>query len=839
MSRERPPTRAACGCCAGVEARTPVEVRNRPGLSAVAYRIGTHGDFVASMLARVSSSDYPALATLRTRDRDDYAIALLDAFACCADVLTFYQERLANESYLRTAVERRSLVELARLINYRLRPGVAAETWLAFTLEQARGSADTLTFQQPQGIPDTLTIESGVKVQSVPGPGGKPQTFETVESLEACPQWSALKPRLTKPHPPVYGSTDCYLEGAALNLKAGDALLFVGDEVEKEGSKEHWDFRIIQTASPDAKNGRTRVTWEEGLGSVHPRVPPAKNPQVHVFRRKAAVFGHNAPMWETMPAEFRTKYPEGDKATSWPKFEVSPQPDAVDLDTLYPSVVAQSWIVLAKPSYVELYRAAEATEISRAAFAISGKVTRVALKSPENYDLFKSAVREVTVYAVNEELHVTEAPDTSHVAGNAIVVSPAVENLSEGRTLLVAGTDAITGDDATEVVTLARVDPDSGGSRLVFKQNLTHQYTRASVTVFANVARATHGETVRQILGSGDAGQEHQRFDLKHTPVTFVGADNETGAESTLEVRVNGIAWHEVDTLFGAAADAHDYTLRVGDDDAAVVQFGDGRRGARVPTGQENVRATYRKGIGAAGNLAAGQLSQLLTRPLGLKAAVNPRAAEGGVAAEAADAARRNMPLGVRTLGRVVSLRDYEDFARAYTGIAKAHAAVLNLKAGRTVFITVGGEGGTRPAADGPTLAKLVSALKNAGDPLVRFEVRAYDEAFFRLGLKIRRHPDHQRDTVSGAVEAALRTSFSFDAREFGQPVALSEIMAVVQGAPGVVAVDVDWFYRGTSATRENRLVARQPNADASGNGLPAELLTLAPGPLDLLGVMP
>ena len=43
-------------------------------------------------------------------------------------MLTFYQERIANESYLRTATERVSLQEMGKLIGYRLRPGVAAET---------------------------------------------------------------------------------------------------------------------------------------------------------------------------------------------------------------------------------------------------------------------------------------------------------------------------------------------------------------------------------------------------------------------------------------------------------------------------------------------------------------------------------------------------------------------------------------------------------------------------------------------------------------------------------------------------------------------------------------
>src|SRR5258708_31613135 len=125
----------SCGCCLGITAATPVQIFNRPGLSAIVYRAGTQPLFKRRMLAALSSSDHPELAGLGSRADDDFTIALLDAWATVADVLTFYQERIANESYLTTATERFSVLELARLIGYELRPGVAAGTYVAFTLE--------------------------------------------------------------------------------------------------------------------------------------------------------------------------------------------------------------------------------------------------------------------------------------------------------------------------------------------------------------------------------------------------------------------------------------------------------------------------------------------------------------------------------------------------------------------------------------------------------------------------------------------------------------------------------------------------------------------------------
>ena len=159
----------ACGCCEGIEALTPLPTANRPGLPALSYRIGTHAAFLETMKARLSSSNYPKLAELTTRAADDPSIAMLDAWATLADVLTFYQERIANEGYLRTATESRSVLELARLVGYQPRPGISFSVHLAYTLDD--------------NFKEEATIPKGARSQSIPGPGEMPQSFETSEDL--------------------------------------------------------------------------------------------------------------------------------------------------------------------------------------------------------------------------------------------------------------------------------------------------------------------------------------------------------------------------------------------------------------------------------------------------------------------------------------------------------------------------------------------------------------------------------------------------------------------------------------------------------------------------------
>src|SRR5262245_39908466 len=95
----------ACGCCSGIHSETPVLVTNRAALGSIAYRVGTHSSWKHSMLAALTGKDNPLSGKLTTRENDDLSIALLDGWATVADVLTFYQERIANESFLRTARE--------------------------------------------------------------------------------------------------------------------------------------------------------------------------------------------------------------------------------------------------------------------------------------------------------------------------------------------------------------------------------------------------------------------------------------------------------------------------------------------------------------------------------------------------------------------------------------------------------------------------------------------------------------------------------------------------------------------------------------------------------------
>jgi hypothetical protein len=283
-----------CGCCLGLAAATPVRIENRPGLAAVAYRVGTHARFLRSLLAGLSSVDRPALTRLTART-DDFTVALLDAWATVADVLTFSTRSGSPTRPTATARESRSLLELASAIGYAPSPGLAASTYLAFTLEDVTGA------------PQQVTIAAGTRVQSLPGPGEKPQTFETIADLEARGAWNSIAVRQSVSHPPAAGDTELWLEGTATGLKPGDGLLIVGDERLRNSASERWDFRRLATVDADAEADITRVTWKRGLGEGGV-LPASEHPRIYAFRQRAALFGANAPDWRTMPDSIRAQF---------------------------------------------------------------------------------------------------------------------------------------------------------------------------------------------------------------------------------------------------------------------------------------------------------------------------------------------------------------------------------------------------------------------------------------------------------------------------------------------------------------------------------------------------
>lgn len=879
-----------CGACRGIRDATPAEIENRPGLSAIRYRVGDHGRFKESLLAGLSRAALPALRGLTTRRDEDFSIALLDAFAVMADVLTFYQERIANESYLRTATERLSVGHIARLIGYDLRPGSAARASLAFTMQDGPGTVEK------------LKLPVGTRVQSTPGPEEKPQTFETVEEVEVRPAWNAMRARSVVEQTLADYPEFVTVRGGAVNVRAGDGILIV---FPTPGASDFTaTFRRVHSVEVDPRGQWTRFNLEADSVIAKFNGLSLAQTGVFVFRARASLFGYNAPDFDTYNKSL--KVPDTSK-TEW---ESEPSEARLTLDAVYREIVKGGWAIreMAGGPTPLVLKVTAVCETGISAFAIAGKATQIDVERGK--DVSDSAgpadfpkLRSVTVHAVSQKLELAAVSQINPVWGDVIVLERATEGLETGRRVAVSGKrlrarvltpvalsvetengpavetlspgerldltafptteesgavtytvvrDGLPGsltarpeevvradEDAVEIATIAEVAED--GESITLEGPLLWSYDPPSVTVNANVAEATHGETVKETFEGGDATRAFQRFALKQTPLTYVAATTPSGIRSTLRVWVGEVEWHEVPSLYGRGPKDRVFVTRQDGEGKTWIQFGDGVTGARLPTGQRNVRAEYRRGIGAEGILNAGQINLLMSRPLGLKEAVNPLPSADGKDPEILEDARQNAPLTVLTLDRVVSLQDYEDFARAFAAIYKTRATWTWFHRTRGVFLTVAGYKGGDVSLAGRQ--KLRAALAQWGDPFVPVAVENHEAFTFRTGLRVKIDPDREAAKVLEAVEKALRNAFSFEGRSFGQAVTLAEVTAAAQAVPGVVAVQVALLYRSGDQDLEAGLKAplasRAPQPGERGVVLPAELLTLDPAPLDLLEELP
>lgn len=996
----------SCGCCEGIEILTPQATANRPGLSALRYRVGTHSTFFETMLARLSNSyletaeidaadnptgrkTYP-LKNLNTRAADDPSIALLDASAMMLDVLTFYQERIVNEGYLKTATERRSILELARLVGYTLRPGVAASVFLAYTLDDNSEPVEIPVGARAQSVPAPVKSSADAAAQSAPPPVELPQSFETSEKIEARKEWNNLQPRLSKPPKikldNVLELEFIYLDGTDTRLKPNDPILFVFEDRQTEVQIEA--LRRVQIVKPDFENLRTQIilqslpaaalaaralivklrdllegidtgppgkildlnvkallreaatieqnillgvyplnaaakdvaAFRESLGglihgngnslpqlqpvldeldllfNLHPTPPkvsvqqtnldnlfnsllvkPSRQPanRFQLQRKPQEIFKPDSNirtqlLVSSQPLLAKTLYPALAKATvsvaepelkavyalrvtaplfgynalpitfvlkggkiepRVPPEEPTLQDDELSnqlfLDKAYEEIQSSN---KNKPSYVVInyrrddessvkaFQIIEAKIAPRTAYLVSSNTTALILdgdwwmppvpnettKSPEDF----TTIRRTNVYTQSEELTLIDNPIEDDIGGDTIELSELYDGLESGRWIIVSGERAdITGVEGVVVSELAMLTGVEQGFKPGDKYHTTlrlagqnadgrpglqYKYRRKTVKIYGNVVKATHGETRGEVLGSGDAAQAMQAFMLKQPPLTYVSAPTTSGIESTLKVRVNDIEWHKTDTLSQLKPQDRNFVTKTDDEAKTTVIFGNGEQGARLPTDIENVKAVYRSGIGKPGNVKAGQISLLMTKPLGVREVINPLRASGGADKETGDQARRNVPIALMALDRLVSTRDYADFARTFAGIGKASATRLSDGRRQIVHLTIAGADDIPIDVNSDLFNNLRGALAKYGDSFVPVQVVQRELLALVIVANVHIRPDYLWESVEPKIRTALGDTFSFERRELGQSVFLSEVIKVIQAVKGVSYVDVD-----------------------------------------------
>ena len=276
-------------------------------------------------------------------------------------------------------------------------------------------------------------------------------------------------------------------------------------------------------------------------------------------------------------------------------------------------------------------------------------------------------------------------------------------------------------------------------------------------------------------------GQPFQRYRLTHPAV----------AHGTVAVEVNGIAWQAVDHF--ADSGPLDRHARIDLDglDQTWLAFGDGVAGVMPPNGQL-IAVSYLTTVGPAGNLAPHLITEVPTpivvdgNPLTVTVD-NPIAATGGAEAESHDHARRVAPATVRSTWKAVTKADYQALCEAFPGVAKAQVLDLNDDTTLriyTVRVVIAPDGGGLPS---PQLKADLLAFLDARR-MVTIAVGIDDPSYraMPVAATLYIYADQSADTVRQQALAALDDHFAFDTQTFGRSVYTSDLIALLDGVPGV-----------------------------------------------------
>lgn len=786
----------------------PRRVFNRPGLSHINYRIGTYSDFRDVLLRNLNKD--PVLAQWTYRRGDDPGIALLEGASILGDILTFYQELYANEAYLRTAQWRESISDLVRLLGYRLSPGLGGRGTFAFEV----------TGDKPVVVPEGFRVKADVEGLE------QPANFETGAEASAIPSLGRFF--LYRPTR-IPGFTDevsafsietSQLVSAGLQIDKGDRLMLL----DKDRTA---NSQIVIVKDVEQQFERTNIfiegSWKGGkdLTSII----------AYKLGRTFRHFGHNAPFQvikldaEGIPSPeniiYSRKLHSTTDSTTDTKgntnIEPPIAPKEIPLDSEVEDMVAGSKIIIegGAPGSATIVREVKGIKSGSLTWgALSGAATIVEIYEDMDFgsacgstDIRKLAIHETVGKALTLESirHIDPATELSRLD---FYGDPGAYRQLNDRRLCVQKEEGTTAQIkvATES---AYAEGDSAGKLRPLKLILPPQgftvddfpLDNPRVAVYGNLADATQGKKEKEeVLGNGDGRQAFQTFKLPKSPLTYLNSPVDTPPEvPELQVYVNDRLWKRVPSFFGRGPKEEIYIVREAINGDSWVQFGDGKTGARLPSGLKNVIANYRTGAGAYGALKEGTAVQPQGRLDRLDKVQLIGVVSGGSTPESGDNARDAAPGKIQSLDRLVSLMDFETEALSISGVSKVLASWELDNNIPAVVLTVLMETGRDKEADN-VRGILTNYNKSRGPQ--RFPVKViqgksqyvYVDAVYAFDPTFREEPVRKaiKEALGVAGEESIGTGglrglFGLHQRRFGQREYATKVEGTIQNVEGVV----------------------------------------------------
>ena len=814
-----------CPCGAIVH---PTVIFNPPGQNIIAYRVGDFTSFRHALLQSLPgetelSSTQEGVTTQiwRPTGHGDLALQMMEWWAYLADILTFYNQRIANQAYLGTADLPESVNGLVRLLGYRPRPGLGATGTLA-------ALANT---------PLPFTLPQGFAIQSKPGPGQQPQVFELAADaivgvtptgpVSPAQMLGAVTAQIPTPtQSPLQGATlgntspfTLTLNGTSSAVKKGDEVLILPTDSfptpTNQSPTNPGAFALATVTNVTLANDPTLgaitnidVIWEtdpsniqndssplqlfRGGASTQVWQYPASNnmvirsvgtSSVTTIDLESIVRGvkpNDPVLFQSSPTTFQSFAVQSTTEAIWyanPNGYTPPKPvGATGVDPSVPPTRTPASPLIAVPiphtsvtltTALAFENSLSDTQTDRPNFFVWHSWTEVGVLTSTPAPTVGTAISTTDASSASVSLNLPGSginfPPPTALNGTTPVL--VVDSVGNGATGVANSSTSVILDDPVTLL----IPP---------------------LQTYFNLLSVSRGKTVsNEVLGSGNATLAGQDFTLQNAPVTYlqdpasVSGDNYS---STVQVWVNGVKWTEVQSFYDQSYDSQIFVTREDDSGATHVVFGDGVYGSRLPTGPNNVVASYRYGSGAAAP-AAGTLSVVLKPQPGLRSIVNPVAVGGGSDPDPPLKIQQLAPRSVLTFGRAVSADDFQVIAAQAPGVTRAAAAFgfdpMEQRPRVTVWV----------GDDDNAVKTATAAIAAAADPNRLPSVSMATQIKITLSFSIVVGPKYRPATVQAAVYSALLDPdtglFGLNVVGIGQVFYDSQIYSAVLAVPGVSAV--------------------------------------------------
>lgn len=307
----------------------------------------------------------------------------------------------------------------------------------------------------------------------------------------------------------------------------------------------------------------------------------------------------------------------------------------------------------------------------------------------------------------------------------------------------------------------------------------------------------------------------HSRFypSLAHSPLTFsrsydptlpasafAAADSQNAIPQITVRSDDGAQWSVTEDLLAEPATNTAFLPEIEYDNTVFLRFGDGRYGEAPDPGLE-LKATYRVGNGAAGNVGRDTIAHMIGNPKQVRSVRNPLTAAGGVDPESMEHIRQYAPFAFQQQERCVTEDDYADMTATFPGIQRARGTFRWTGSWYSAFVSVE-----------PTGALTQQLVRNSLNRLNLLRMMGVDLAVegakivgLQITLRICVAPDQFRGDVFAALMRSFITGDQCSGRPgllnasnfvFGETVYASPLVAAAQSVPGVISATLAVFSR-------------------------------------------